>query len=52
MQDTVQPAPLVRLERTGGAVAVLTLDRPQARNALSIGMIEAIEGARRSARWC
>lgn len=45
MQDTTQPAPLVRLERTGGAVAVLTLDRAASRNALSIGMIEAIEAA-------
>jgi enoyl-CoA hydratase/carnithine racemase len=38
-------APLVEAERWDGTVAVLTLARPQARNALSAAMLAALQGA-------
>ena len=39
-QAAITPSPLKRIDRSG--IAILTLDRPQARNALSEGLIAAL----------
>jgi enoyl-CoA hydratase/carnithine racemase len=43
--DAVEPAPLLELQRLDGTILVLTLARPQARNALSEAMLAALQSS-------
>jgi enoyl-CoA hydratase/carnithine racemase len=43
--DAAKPAPLLELQRLEGTILVLTLARPQARNALSEAMLAALQSS-------